>query len=236
MEKKVFIKQTACPENGDKWYTRKCDGGISLAQYKGSPQAWKGSTLANCVGYSWGRFAYLEDNPDCRVGCALGTDYPADAWAWYKNSIAQGYEVGDKPKLGAVAVWSKKNGKGHVCNVEDTYPDDSWDSSESGYNTRPVWFTRHYDSNSYRKGYTFIGFIYPKYEFVKEDKDTLKVGDLVKIVSTGNSNSLGSGRTAYGIGYKRKILHIYEGRPYPYQVGTVAGTTGFYKANALKKI
>ena len=64
----------------------------------------------------------------------------------------------------------------------------------------------------------------------------LKVGDSVKIVGYGNSNSLGTGKKAGGLGWTRKILRIYTGRAYPYQVGNSSGTTGFYKSDALKKL
>ena len=233
MEKKEFIRQTACPEKGNIWYTRKAELGVSPC-IKGSPQAWEGSTLANCVGYAWGRFASMEGNKKCKVGCALGNDYPSDAWAWYKNSIAQGYQTGDKPVLGAVAVWSRTGAKGHVAIVEHVNADGTWESSESGLNTTPVWFTKTYNAKSTRTGFKFLGFVYPKYEYY--EKVPLKVGDTVRILATGNANSYGTGRVAGGIGYRRKIKNIYTGRKYPYQVGTATSTTGFYQEKALKKI
>lgn len=64
----------------------------------------------------------------------------------------------------------------------------------------------------------------------------LNIGDSVEIVSTGNGSSYGNSNIAYGIGYRRTILKIYEGQPYPYQVGNEYGTTGFYKAAALRKL
>lgn len=63
----------------------------------------------------------------------------------------------------------------------------------------------------------------------------LSVGDTVKIIGTGNGSSYGTSNTAYGIGWTRQILRIWDGRPYPYQVGNNSGTTGFYKAEALQK-
>lgn len=63
----------------------------------------------------------------------------------------------------------------------------------------------------------------------------LQVGDKVKIVGTGNGSSYGTSNTAYGIGWERQILRIWDGRPYPYQVGNNTGTTGFYQASALEK-
>lgn len=69
-----------------------------------------------------------------------------------------------------------------------------------------------------------------------EPTSDLKVGDKVKIIGTGNGSSYGCSNTAYGIGYVREILNIYDGRAYPYQVGNNSGTTGFYKADALEKM
>ncbi len=66
-------------------------------------------------------------------------------------------------------------------------------------------------------------------------KTELKVGDTVKIIGTGNGSSYGDSNTAYGIGWEREILKIYEGRPFPYRVGNKTGTTGFYKESSLKK-
>ena len=66
--------------------------------------------------------------------------------------------------------------------------------------------------------------------------EPLKVGDRVKIIATGNGSSMGTSNTAYGIGWERQILKVWDGRLYPYQVGNNTGTTGFYKAEALQKI
>lgn len=69
-----------------------------------------------------------------------------------------------------------------------------------------------------------------------ENNNKLKVGDSVKIVNYGNAMANGNGRKAYGYGWTRRILKIYDGYAYPYQVGNNSGTTGFYKADALKKL
>lgn len=76
--------------------------------------------------------------------------------------------------------------------------------------------------------------IIPEYTDVPEPEG-LKVGDKVKIIGTGNGSSYGTLNTAYGIGWTRNILKIYNGRPYPYQVGNNSGVTGYYKAEALQK-
>ena len=63
----------------------------------------------------------------------------------------------------------------------------------------------------------------------------LAIGDTVEIVGTGNGSSYGDSNTAYGIGWTRTILDIYEGREFPYMVGNETGVTGFYRADALSR-
>lgn len=64
---------------------------------------------------------------------------------------------------------------------------------------------------------------------------SLKVGDKVKIIASGNGSSYGNAGKAGGIGWERQILAIYEGRAFPYRVGNNGGTTGYYTASALQK-
>lgn len=68
------------------------------------------------------------------------------------------------------------------------------------------------------------------------EPEKLKVGDAVEIIGTGNGSAYGTANTAYGLHWKRQILRIYDGKPYPYMVGNNTGVTGFYKESALKKI
>lgn len=64
----------------------------------------------------------------------------------------------------------------------------------------------------------------------------LNIGDTVKIIGTGNGSSYGNSNTAYGIGWTRQVLRIWDGRACPYQVGNATGTTGFYPASSLQKL
>ena len=66
--------------------------------------------------------------------------------------------------------------------------------------------------------------------------NSLKVGDTIRIIGTGNGNIYGTANAAFGIGWTRQILKIYEGRPYPYMVGNNSGVTGFYQESSLQKI
>ena len=65
---------------------------------------------------------------------------------------------------------------------------------------------------------------------------SLGKGDTVEIIAPGKATIYGEEPTAYGIGWTRTILETYEGYAYPYQVGNETGTTGFYKADALRKL
>ena len=70
-----------------------------------------------------------------------------------------------------------------------------------------------------------------------KDVNTLSVGDKVQIISSYASSSTSkTAANSAGIGWKREILKIYEGRNYPYQVGNSSGVTGYCKASGLKKL
>jgi len=239
----VFTPRTKAPEQDNKYYRLIAGGGYSPC-IPGRPNYSPDgkSALNNCVGYSWGRMAELEQDPAIKVGCYPGHSYPSDAYVWLSNSQKQGFKTGSVPKLGAVAVWvSNRNPRrGHVANVEKVNSDGSWKSSESGLDTRPSWWSNTYNSKSYKAGYKFLGFIYSPTEWV-EKKPTpapaFKKGDKVRIIAKGNSQASGKGIPSGGIGYVRYVLRIIVGAVYPYQVGSSNGvTTGFYKAEALKKL
>lgn len=69
--------------------------------------------------------------------------------------------------------------------------------------------------------------------------NTLRIGDEVEIIGRGNANSFGTGVSTGGqtIGWRRRILDIKtDGRPNPIRVGNDTGTTGWFKASALRKI
>ena len=64
-----------------------------------------------------------------------------------------------------------------------------------------------------------------------EEKNSVPTID--KTVS--DNGTYGDSNTAYGIGWTRTILRIWSGRSFPYQVGNNTGTTGFYRADALRR-
>lgn len=68
------------------------------------------------------------------------------------------------------------------------------------------------------------------------EKNELTPGTKVQIILPGKASKDGSGKTAWGIGYKRQILSVDLNAKFPYQVGNTDGTTGYYKKTALKII
>lgn len=118
-----------------------------------------------------------------------------------------------------------------------------WQSSSryriNGYNANLDSDVSYKDYPSIIKNGGFNGFSKNQVERPNEKpviNNDFKIGDTVKIIKSGKASSNGSGATAYGIGWRRQILKIYNDREYPYQVGNSSGTTGFYKKDALEKI
>lgn len=233
MEKKIYTIRKTVPTKDNVYYTRKGYGNGQSTARDGKPEAWKGSVLSNCVGYTFGRFAEMAGKW-LKIGYTYGNKpYAAQNW-WTAHD---GLERSQTPVVGAVAVWKHKTKKdfGHVANVEYIYDNGDWLSSESSFNGVAFRNVR-YNKKSQRTNWNFQGFILPPYEYVLDNEATLKKGDKIKIAAKGNSRKDGKGKTCNGVGWTRYILAVYPGQPYPYKVGSRLGiTTGFYKASALKK-
>lgn len=103
-----------------------------------------------------------------------------------------------------------------------------------------------------KQGYTFVGWYLDDKEYdlnkkvtselsikakwLKEDF-SLKIGDNVLII--GDYSESSTSLNAYhskAIGWKRKIVYIYNGREFPYAVGNEYGITGYFKIDSLERI
>lgn len=258
----MFTLRKSKPEKGNKFYTRKPKGYNTCVEGKPKDVC---DALANCVGYAEGRFneiiseikgkaVFPYDTLYCnaenfiekaeKLGLKI-SDVPVKGgiMVWQKGSTLKG-----------------DDGAGHVEIVEDVLEKDSkgnptkiYDSSSSYGGTAFFNVTRTNSNGRWGlgSGYKFRGCIInpevkepepvkpepapePKPE-PKPAETTFKAGDIVIIKGTGNANCYGTGRKAGGKGWTRKILKVYSGKPYPYRVGNSTGTTGYYKASALKK-
>lgn len=187
-----------------------------------------------------------------RAGPTYGNAY--QWWSQAGTNPAHGWTRSATPQLGAIACWNQYSGEGgHVAIVEEIRADGYVNMSQSHSPNGP-----YFDMTGFVKpvqgqtgsvattGYPgrFQGYLINPLTAGDTPGDPIgkklipfRRGQWVKIMQCGNANSYGTGRKAYGIGWNRQIKQIYTGRPYPYQVGYLSGgTTGFYKADALKRI
>lgn len=150
----AFTPRTTCPNANNPWWTHTSRGGNSPCIYDDQLKkcAWPGSTIANCVGYAWGRFSEI-------LGRPMSTAGAPNAGMWFTN-YATNFPRGQTPQVGAIACFSKPNAAGHVLIVEAVYPDGSIQTSESGYSGSVFFSQRRYPPNYMSSPYQFQGFIY----------------------------------------------------------------------------
>lgn len=194
-------------------------------------------------GGSWSNISYSTNPYWWR-----GSSTYLNAETWFSEAQNYGiWQTGSTPQLGAIACWSGDilGIGGHVAVVEEINSDGTVTLSNSDYdgtyfyiktNVRPI-----VGQVTDYVGEKFQGYIYnplssgdtphPKYI-------PFRRGDWVKIIRFGNSQANGRGRKAYGLGWDRQVIRVYEGKEYPFRVGWLSSgeTTGFYQANALRKI
>lgn len=208
----------------------------------------------NDYGGNWSNIQHY-NNPYWFTGQST---YP-NAELWYQTAVNSGlWQVGSVPKLGAIACWggTELGLGGHVAIVEEINSDGSVTLSNSNYGGTYFYIKRNQYLTVGQKtpyvGEYFLGYIYNPLSSgdtpvppTPSGGDMLiyRRGDWVKILRFGNSNSLGTGRKSYGIGWKRQVLRVYSKRKFPYQIGLIGAgpnrkdvTTGFYQANALRKL
>lgn len=157
MEK--FVARKDKPKSDNKFYIHTSFGGLNSCILRNKKT---GSVLPNCVGYAWGRaYELLGSKPKLSRG---------NAEKWY--SYNDGYERGQKPKLGAIMCWEGKgNLAGHVAVVEKIYSDGSVISSNSNYSGTAFYLREFKPPYTISSNYEFQGFIYLPKEFEEETKE-----------------------------------------------------------------
>ena len=100
----------------------------------GSPMDPVCNVLSNCVGWVSGRFNHIYS--------VLSGDktmkykaYHCNAGDMYEKAASFGLKTGSTPQAGAIMVWGKQGGAGHVAIVEKVISSDEVMTSESGYNS-----------------------------------------------------------------------------------------------------
>jgi len=176
-----YEPRLVCPENGNKYYNRKVNGGYSKCVRGNKSKSCfnpKLDVLPNCVGYAWGRFNEIGNYGEFKYFTN------GNAEDLYVRCQTIGLEVGQEPKLGSMIVWRKgkaetsSDGAGHVAVVEVINEDGSIVTSESGWDANKLFWTQKRQKGS--KGnwgqattYTFLGFVYNP----AVNEDILRKGD-----------------------------------------------------------
>ena len=232
MEKIVLKKRTTCPTKNDLYYVRKTYGGYSPC-ILGRPSLFRGSTLANCTGYVYGRM-WEAVGHEVPVGVRPGNTWPGDAENWVEYSRQQGLKISKTPKLGSVACWIHNSKQwGHVAFCEEIYPDGSWLSSESGYDSYYFRNTQ-YPASGYKSNYQFLGYIEAPVEFVAEEKKPeykFKIGDQVVVTGKLYKSSMSYSPAGSITNRVTKITRIAEGSKHPYNT---TGDLGWMDEDAIQ--
>lgn len=155
----TFTPRTTRPANDNLYYIKTTNGGYNKCIKIQSD----GRVLPNCTGYAWGRFMECQTNVH---SCNLSR---MNAELWYPY-VADGYQRGQTPKLGAVICWHSTRSGGHVAIVEEIKANGDIVTSNSAYSGSYFYMKTLSPSNNYYMGsaYTFQGFIYNPTNFDPE--------------------------------------------------------------------
>ena len=146
----TFIPRTTRPADDNLYYIKTTKGGYNKCIQIQSD----GRVLPNCTGYAWGRFIECQGVDNCNLS-------RANAELWYPF-VADGYQRGQTPKLGAVICWHSTKSGGHVAIVEEIKANGDIVTSNSAYSGKYFYMKTLSPNNNYNMGkaYTFQGFIY----------------------------------------------------------------------------
>ncbi len=166
-----FSKRTKKPASGNKWFTASSAGGHSNCTTDLANPFFSGATVANCVGYCWGRyFEALAQNGKLwgdqrQIFAKRINGNPPVAWNGLKKSgYWKGY-LSSTPMVGSIAFYSKNSApskSGHVSFVEHVYSNGNVDFSNCNYTTKPLWaYQSNVNPRTGFNGYTLLGYLHP---------------------------------------------------------------------------
>lgn len=160
-----FTPRKTAPSRTDKNFINYKYGGYSIAI---AIDKNTGYTMPNCVGYAHGRLREILGSKGVNWKIPAG-----DAETFIAAAKEKGFEVGNTPKLGAVAVWkagseyTNKDGAGHVAVVEEIKANGDIVVSNSAYNGDEFYLKTVTKASGYVYAETrpFMGFVYCGIEF-----------------------------------------------------------------------
>lgn len=138
--------QKTLPTKNNKFYNTISNGGYSKC-IVGQPTQSGLNVLDNCVGWACGRFNEIYSETTGYQGIKYNLNCNAEDFIKKAKSLGLKYQ--QKPTLGGIMVWEGKDDlAGHVAVVEQELGNDSYLTSESGYNHFAFQnFTRKKGSN-----------------------------------------------------------------------------------------
>lgn len=211
-----FNKRTVTPSKADKHFINYARGGYNTCI---TIDQQAGYVLPNCVGYAQGRL--LELRGENKINWKL----PAcNAEDWYDKAKANGLQVGNTPKLGAVVVWRAGNthnsadGAGHVAIVEEIKANGDLVVSQSAYGGQEFYMSTITKASGYMYAANrpLVGFVYAGVEF-EEDKSepeqsTTSVQAGIK-VELRNVQAYASEASLGSYGLRSGTYYTWDGNP-----------------------
>lgn len=179
-----FTPRKTAPSRSDKNFINYKHGGYNTCIIVDEKS---GYVLPNCVGYAHGRLLEILGKN------AVNWKLPAcNAEDWYSVAKKNGFETGQTPKLGAVAVWSAgkvnngADGAGHVAVVEEIKPNGDIVTSNSAWQGEEFYLKTITKASGYTYAASriFLGFIYCGIEFESPEVPTVKAGMKVTLNNT----------------------------------------------------
>lgn len=212
----IFNKRTTAPSRSDKRFINYNKGGYNTCI---PINQQTGYVLPNCVGYAQGRL--LELRGENKINWKL----PAcNAEDWYDKAKANGLQVGNTPKLGAVVVWRAGNthnsadGAGHVAVVEEIKANGDIVVSQSAYGGHEFYLSTltKMSGYTYSENRPLVGFVYAGVEF-EEDKSepehsTTSVQAGIK-VELRNVQAYASEASLGSYGLRSGTYYTWDGNP-----------------------
>ena len=213
--------RTTKPGAGNKFYITKSKGGYSSC-IQGSPTDSQCNVLANCVGYTCGRFNEI-------IGSMKYPSLNCNAENFIERARnTYGLEISPVPTLGGIMVWQKgatlsgNDGAGHVAVVEKIIDSNTIYTSESGYGSSAFWNSTRRNSNGrwgLGSGYTFRGCIVnpaigkitaPTTNTSNTDIANKSVDELAKEVIAGKYGNGDARKNALGSRYSEVQAKVNE--------------------------
>ena len=209
-----FTSRLISPSKTDKRFINYRNGGYNTCIIINQST---GSVLPNCVGYAQGRL--LEIRGENKVNWKL----PAcNAEDWYDTAKAQGLQVGQTPKLGAVVCWRAGNthnsadGAGHVAIVEEIKPNGDIVVSQSAYGGQKFYLSTLTKTSGYMYAASrpLVGFVYCGIDFEADKSESVVEATVVKAglkVELRNVQAYASESSLSSYGLRSGTYYTWDG-------------------------